>query len=601
MQLDPMVSLAHAIHSRPKRYALLLGSGVSRSAGIPTGWEIQQQLLGRIRQLEGGNEGGDLLAWYQARFGGTPDYSKIIEALARTPAERQSLLQGFIEGNGSSSTTGAYVPTVAHKAVATLLKKRYVQVVLTTNFDRLIETAASEVGLQPTVIASEDQAKGMLPLIFQEHVVVKIHGDYRDPMFLNTEDELREYGPHMRRLLHEVFDSFGLIVCGWSADWDRALRGVLESVSTRRFSTYWTTRRSLSPIAETLAKAREAAVLPIVDADDFFQDLEHKVAAIESESILHPLSQKVAAAESRRLIRDEVDVAHLELFVQAATERSRRSLEEAAHAGVDPHYSAVSDEVWLSKVDTILEELQAICIPAARWCRGRQVGVLQRVVERLGERFPNREGRPLPREDRWGVASLVMLYTIGASMAASQQWPQLFQLLTDLRVQTRDGEARSICAVYVPEIRSFIATALGLGGKLGASEWVLRKWHVLAAAEIPSERAREEAFDRFELVMAIVHLVVQQAKTQLPAPDVFRIQDADPRAPFGLYCWKSSLEGGERRYVDEMREDTGFTKALGSYLQTTAPTTGVDAVYRLLGAWVNRCGGMCGYRSGRNI
>jgi len=35
-----LLQLAFAIYNAPGVYALLLGSGVSRSAGIMTGWEI---------------------------------------------------------------------------------------------------------------------------------------------------------------------------------------------------------------------------------------------------------------------------------------------------------------------------------------------------------------------------------------------------------------------------------------------------------------------------------------------------------------------------------------------------------------------------------
>lgn len=38
--IDPLYSLALSMESNPGIYALLLGSGVSRIAGIPTGWEI---------------------------------------------------------------------------------------------------------------------------------------------------------------------------------------------------------------------------------------------------------------------------------------------------------------------------------------------------------------------------------------------------------------------------------------------------------------------------------------------------------------------------------------------------------------------------------
>jgi hypothetical protein len=38
--IDPLHSLAFSVQANPGVYAVLIGSGVSRSAQIPTGWEI---------------------------------------------------------------------------------------------------------------------------------------------------------------------------------------------------------------------------------------------------------------------------------------------------------------------------------------------------------------------------------------------------------------------------------------------------------------------------------------------------------------------------------------------------------------------------------
>ena len=50
---DSTSQLAFAIHENPGVYALLLGSGLSRSAGIPTGWEITLDLIRRVGALKG--------------------------------------------------------------------------------------------------------------------------------------------------------------------------------------------------------------------------------------------------------------------------------------------------------------------------------------------------------------------------------------------------------------------------------------------------------------------------------------------------------------------------------------------------------------------
>ncbi len=43
--LDPVVMLATGMHGQPGVYALLIGSGVSTGAGIPTGWGVVTELV----------------------------------------------------------------------------------------------------------------------------------------------------------------------------------------------------------------------------------------------------------------------------------------------------------------------------------------------------------------------------------------------------------------------------------------------------------------------------------------------------------------------------------------------------------------------------
>jgi hypothetical protein len=52
--IDPLISLAFAMQSNKGVYALLLGSGVSRAAQIPTGWEVVLDLVEKLAHLQGG-------------------------------------------------------------------------------------------------------------------------------------------------------------------------------------------------------------------------------------------------------------------------------------------------------------------------------------------------------------------------------------------------------------------------------------------------------------------------------------------------------------------------------------------------------------------
>lgn len=76
--VDPVVSLALSITAKPGSYALLLGSGLSRAASIPTGWEITLDLVKKAMASDGVEDDAlaDPLKWHQEQFGREPDFPK---------------------------------------------------------------------------------------------------------------------------------------------------------------------------------------------------------------------------------------------------------------------------------------------------------------------------------------------------------------------------------------------------------------------------------------------------------------------------------------------------------------------------------------------
>ena len=45
---DPLLQLAFSLHNQRGTYAVLLGSGISHAPGIPTGWEVAEDLIRRV-------------------------------------------------------------------------------------------------------------------------------------------------------------------------------------------------------------------------------------------------------------------------------------------------------------------------------------------------------------------------------------------------------------------------------------------------------------------------------------------------------------------------------------------------------------------------
>lgn len=324
--LSQVVSLATSMHAQPGVYAVMLGSGVSTGAGIPTGWGVVRELVGRIAaasEPENPNAANtawqDPEAWWAEHGEGDLGYSTLLERLAPLPAARQGLLADFFEPDEEEREENLKQPSKAHLAIAELVKRGFVRVIVTTNFDRLMERALEAAGVSPQVIARPEAINGMAPLAHSAATIIKLHGDYKDLGSRNTPDELGDYPDEWKRLLAQVFDEYGLLVSGWSADWDAALVATLESAPNRRYPLFWDARSSKGENAKRLLNARSGIAVPAGSADDLFSELVASLDALDKLAS-PPLSTAMAVARLKRYLPDPVRRIDLHDLVMGATE-----------------------------------------------------------------------------------------------------------------------------------------------------------------------------------------------------------------------------------------------------------------------------------------
>ena len=313
--LSPTITLATSVHAQPGVYALLLGSGVSQASGIPTGWGVIQDLIRKVATLEHGADRDavagatqDPEAWWLEHHGEKLGYSTLLATLATTPAARQGLLAPYFEPPSTDDTDIDKQPTRAHRAIAQLAKRGYIKVIITTNFDRLLEVALSEVGIGAQVAARPEAVAGLQPLAHAPATIIKIHGDYRDIESLNTSEELSEYAEPWKSVLGQIFEQYGLVISGWSAEWDVALVRELEAASSRRYPIFWDSHSGTGPAAQKFANILQASIVPCSSADGMFAGLLANIEALtdmQQESLSVDLKiaklKRCLPAPSRRI------------------------------------------------------------------------------------------------------------------------------------------------------------------------------------------------------------------------------------------------------------------------------------------------------------
>ena len=436
--IDPIHSLAFSIHSNPGVYGLLLGSGISRSAGIPTGWDITLDLITKLAAARSQEVNDDPEKWFTEEYKKAPDYSDLLDELSGTQTERQQLLRPYFEPNEQEREQGFKQPTAAHKAIASLVAKGFFKVIITTNFDRLMEKALEEAGVVPDVLSSVDQVHGAKPLIHMNCCIFKIHGDYMDTRIRNTPSELDEYPEEYETFLERIFDEFGLIVCGWSADWDAALCRALFSSPSRRYTTFWAARGEPGDNAKKLIQHRDGQRISITDADSFFQGIGEGVESISKLSRPHPLSAEIAVATVKRYLSEPKYRIDLSDLISESVDRVMKETSKGAfetQSGPQPDVTTVTDR--LHSYEAITSTLQSIAVTGGRWAEDDHFAMWERAIQQLTV-MPVRRGYDILWELR-AYPGKLLLYSLGLGAVDSGRLEFLNRLFkTKVRIENSE-------------------------------------------------------------------------------------------------------------------------------------------------------------------
>jgi hypothetical protein len=284
---------------RPQQFAWLLGSGASASAGVPSGYamiaDFRARLFCQLANLPPREVDATDPLW-MARMdeffgkrsilpppGDPSEYAAAFEAVYPAEAERRRYIEDAVRKG---------TPSFAHRVLASMITTRTVPCVFTTNFDQLIETAATITGqlaapadrahLTVAALDSVDRAERCLresswPLL------TKLHGDYQSIDLKNTARELASQDEKLRGVLVEACQRFGLIIVGYSGRDASVMEALNSAVRPGAFSAgiYWVTRSQadLYPsVVSFLNSSADAGVATVLIESQNFDELAGDVA-----------------------------------------------------------------------------------------------------------------------------------------------------------------------------------------------------------------------------------------------------------------------------------------------------------------------------------
>lgn len=509
--------MTFSVRNNPGRYALLLGSGVSTEAEIPTGWAVVNELVKRVAAVAGPpiDEDDDPIEWYEETYEEPATYENLIEGLARTQTERRKLLEEFFEPSDAEAERGEKQPTDAHQSIAWLVDNGYIDVILTTNFDQLIEKALRDQGVNPVVISGPESARGAEPLQHQDAVVVKVNGDYKETNLKNLSSELESYSDPIQRIIDRVFHEYGLIVCGWSGEYDKRLRESLRECETHRYSTYWTYYSDLGDVAQELVAARDAFTIHHKGATSLFTDLRDRVRALADAEDGEPLTTPIARERVKRYLPREEHKIDLADLIRKTARRTREDIfdeDRLPLSGDNLPDNFVVDNRYREYGDlttTIITELMTCAYWGGETANTGAKPVSDALSTLAPSHSPDGGANKRLRDLRRYPAALA-LYAVGHAGIAAENWSLVSFLLTQtIEVSRRMGRQPAQKSPVEALHPRKLTREWGRGFDREGAENRLRSsmkdtLQKPAMEFFTSESAYKRAFTRFEVILDLL-------------------------------------------------------------------------------------------------
>lgn len=260
-----------------QKYVFFIGAGVSKDAGVPSGWDILIQTLQKIIVQEDESKRNiskeDIEKFYRDRFEEKFGYSDIIGQLFPSNEEQRDYLKSFFKG---------IVPGEAHRLIAELVKGKLIKYIITTNFDTLIETALDDVGLkgQYTVIDSQDDVLTSKPWNKEDICrIYKIHGTIEKGTIRNTKKDLARLPKELTKDCLDVIERHGVIILGYAAnDEDKAICNIFNRRKFKGYTMYWTSFDNFLSVAATrMLNKQDGVMIPIKGASLFLRELIDRI------------------------------------------------------------------------------------------------------------------------------------------------------------------------------------------------------------------------------------------------------------------------------------------------------------------------------------
>lgn len=297
-KLSLTISLSEFVKFYPLRASglvWLFGAGSSVSAGVPSAYDLTWDFKRRIycaeqayplhlfNNLTDPGIREQIQNYFDAQencppFDSSEEYSYYFERAFSSARDRSDYI--------AKQTSGMQL-TYGHKVIGILMKRGYLNLIFTTNFDKAFENIATSQfqRLEDWYAADLDSAENGIKF-FQtgkRPLIVKLHGDYFSDNIKNTTQELQNQDKKLRDILSISLDTNGLCIMGYSGR-DKSIMEVLHEATKKSSSfskgLFWFIRSGTQPLQEVIdliefakANGKQAEIIEIETFDTAWADL----------------------------------------------------------------------------------------------------------------------------------------------------------------------------------------------------------------------------------------------------------------------------------------------------------------------------------------
>jgi len=505
-------SIAFSIYSNKGVYALFLGSGISKPSGIPTGWDIVIDLINKLAALNNEKLCNSPEEWFKSKYGVEPNYSNLLSKLVKSSSERVNFLRPYFEPTKEEIEQGLKIPKAAHRAIARLVKGGLIKVIITTNFDRLLEKALNESGIEPVVIRHPDDIDGTEPVTHSDFILIKINGDYLDSRFLNTEEELSSYNKKMHDYLHRIVSEFGLLSCGWSAKWDTGFVNILRKCENYRYYSYWSYVGKCEKELKEISDFRKGETVKIDSADTFFTEITDKIEALKSLNDNHPLNADIAVARLKNYIVKEDSKILLHDLLFTEQEVVYNKINQRTDISLYPD----SKNLMPVLTDYIqsLETMIPLIINGVFWSKPEHHFLFTNILSRISEPAPHVHSSKYDATESFHhIPALIILYAIGISALKRSNFELIFDCFR-LKIDENDSDY-SDQYFLIDKIHSCMVDSkimneiLEQNYKTPISTYLCNILKPYFSNHILSNKEYNDIFDLFEYILSLnyVHII----------------------------------------------------------------------------------------------